>query len=263
MDQSQSVSDVLRKALVVSTKLKLIDFQQWCDLEVNGYGGAEVPPYRIVNGTVKAHNPYNGWIPVIMSDSESQQLISQRAVGQPVGELEHLVSSKEKGHLQMTFPSEALYKIFGRSESFQLGMIPILIIGRSQVVSILEAVRNKILNWSLTLEQNGVLGEDLTFTKEEVQKASGATYNIGQFHGVLGNVLHSEVQVGDYNGIHSKLKDAGIPQKERNELEQILDDMPKAQGPRRTSLMAQGAAWVVRNGEKLGALSGAIKEWFE
>ncbi len=261
MERDQHVSDVLRKANVVAAKLKLTDFQGWCKSELHGYVGSDIPAYRVVKGALKAFNPYNGWIPVVMEDSASQDALSNRAIAQPIGELEDIAANKKDGRLQVPLPHDILLSVFGESESFQLGMVPTLLVGKSQVVGILDSVRNQILDWSLTLEQSGILGEGLTFSKEEVKKAV-ATYNIGHFHGVLGSVNSSNVQVGNYNTIHAQLKECGVPQAERNELEEILDELPKAQGGSKQALMHRGMAWVVRNGDKLGALSDSIRGWF-
>ena len=107
------------------------------------------------------------------------------------------------------------------------------------------------------------MGEGLTFTKDEVEKAAHVTYHIGTFSGVLGNVTSSQLQIGDYNAIHSELKRLGIPQKERNELEAILDEMPKAKGRgNEESVAKRGLAWVMRNAAALGALSDTIRGWF-
>ena len=57
MSKDQDVKDLLRKALVVATKLGLEDFRTWCDGEMKGYE-IEVPQYRKVQGELKAWNPF-------------------------------------------------------------------------------------------------------------------------------------------------------------------------------------------------------------
>jgi AbiTii len=153
--------------------------------------------------------------------------------------------------------------LFGRTRESGLGMVPTLLINRTQIFRVLEAIRNTVLEWSLKLEQSGILGEGMTFTREEVQKAAMVTYNIQSFTGILGNVSSSQIQVGDYNSIHAELKRLGIPQEERNELEQIVDELPKADKEKKTTLLKRGAEWVTRNATALGALSETIRKWFE
>jgi hypothetical protein len=177
-----------------------------------------------VKGSVKAWNPYNGWIPVIMEDSQVHHLISKRSVGQPISELESLAYQKDDGGvLQVPLPHDWIMKLFSKSEEFRLGMVPTLIVDRSQLIGILDAVRNEILNWSLGLESQGILGDGMSFSSEEINKAGSVTYNIKSFQGILGDVSSTNVQIGDYSSIHHALKEKGVSQKERNELENLLD----------------------------------------
>jgi len=196
-------------------------------------------------------------------DIKSQNILSERAIGQPIGELEDISLRAKNDALQIPLPPEIIRKYFANSESYRLGMVPTLLVGRASVVGILEAVRNKILAWSLELEKNGILGEGITFSQKEVQKASHVTFNIGNFSGVLGDISNAQVQIGDYNSIHAALKQMGIPQNERNELEEILDQLPKVKDQQQVGLLEKGRDWFMRNSTSLGTLSETIKKWFE
>ena len=46
LDSSVQVADLLRKALVVATKLKLDEFRQWAERELEGYDKVDLPSYR-------------------------------------------------------------------------------------------------------------------------------------------------------------------------------------------------------------------------
>jgi len=56
LDRNCSVSDLLRRALVVAKKLKLAEFERWVGNELAGYKGPvnEVPEYRVLLGQVCA-----------------------------------------------------------------------------------------------------------------------------------------------------------------------------------------------------------------
>lgn len=45
---------------------------------------------------------------------------------------------------------------------------------KSEIYRILSTIRNKILEWSIILEENGIIGEGMTFTDEEKKKAQEA-----------------------------------------------------------------------------------------
>lgn len=75
LSKDANIESLLRKAYVIAKKLKLKEFEDWIQLEQNGYGSREVPEYRYVQGQIKARNPYYGWIPVVLP-SEIEKVIS-------------------------------------------------------------------------------------------------------------------------------------------------------------------------------------------
>ena len=64
-----------------------------------------------------------------------------------------------------------------------------LIIPQTEIVKIVEEVRNIILNWSLKLEEEGVLGEGMAFTPLESQSAKGTPQAVNNFYGPVHNPL--------------------------------------------------------------------------
>ena len=58
--------------------------------------------------------------------------------------------------------------------------------------SVLDIVRNNILEWTLKLEEKGIMGNDMTFTSEEKKQASTIIYNIGAMN-------NSQIQQGTIN----------------------------------------------------------------
>ena len=49
------------------------------------------------------------------------------------------------------------------------------IVSKSELYRIMSTVRNKILDWAIILEENGVLGEDMTFSEAEKSLASATS----------------------------------------------------------------------------------------
>jgi hypothetical protein len=93
------------------------------------------------------------------------------------------------------------------------------------------------------------------------QKAHSQTFNIQHFTGVLGGVTNSTVNIYDYSSINQQLKERNVPQAERNELENILDELktnPASQ--KRESLIQKGKAWIVKNQEFLGAGASIVRQ---
>src|SRR3990172_11039624 len=155
--QSGSVTELLRKAKIVASKLDLQEFLEWIENELNGYKETDYkkyPPYRFINGEPKGWNPYHGWLPLIFSHEKSQEILSQMPTNQPIGQLEDLYSSGNS-NLQIPYAPKAQNKI---SEATGSRTKFTLMIDRSAVAGVLDAVRNIILDWSLKLEKEGVLG---------------------------------------------------------------------------------------------------------
>src|ERR1700731_741858 len=110
LDPAVPVSDLLRKALVVASKLEQRDLETWINSELNGYPDEpdlNVPPYRRIVGEVKALNPFHGWVPLHSKEPRILELLTNRPCGQRVAELEHLLAKLgDGGHLTMPLPPE-------------------------------------------------------------------------------------------------------------------------------------------------------------
>lgn len=151
-DGGNDVVGLVRRALVVATKLKLPEFADWLNLELSGYEEkAGVPAYRRVPTTLVSHNPYNGTRPVQWGEAdEIYRHFSNALLWQPIGSLTALLQNTDAGK------------------------------GRGQF-GVLDAVRKEILRWSLQLEAEGILGEGMSFSPKEktMAKESQTIHNYG------------------------------------------------------------------------------------
>jgi hypothetical protein len=144
-----SLTEMLRIAKFFAKKVKDEEIVLWIDKELNGYEkDKEVPDYRMVKGQPKAWNPYHGWIPWIIDNPETQKKISQRGVNQRIGEIENLIRS-DSNNLQMPYPEEA-------QKQFSEGLINqfTLIIPKVALIGITESIRNKLIDWTMSLSDN-------------------------------------------------------------------------------------------------------------
>lgn len=76
-----------------------------------------------------------------------------------------------------------------------------LFIPSTNIVKIIDAVRNIVLNWAMKLEEDGILGKGLSFTSEEKEVATKTEYNITNFYGA---VEHSQFQQQTKDSIQVK-----------------------------------------------------------
>ena len=173
---------------------------------MNGYEG-DVPEYRILHGQARIRNPHRGWQPFLIGDLELQGQVCGRHMQNSVRELEHLVSST--GDILVPLPDEfsaSLCELAGAS-AFPIGIF----LPKNGVIKILDIVRTKILDWSLSLQNAGIEGEGLSFSPEEKAVANNpnVTYHIGiigSFAGNLGGNVGRDVHASSSQDVGAELE---------------------------------------------------------
>jgi len=193
LNKSVQASDLLRKAYVVAQKLNFSAFRQWIEKELNGYA-SDLPEYRLTTGQIKAWNPYRGWIPIVFEDPKEGEIYSKRGFDQSIAELEHLVSNrKDNSMLHMPF-SQEIQRRLAKGAGFQTEVT--LLVQHTSIIRIIDAVRNTVLNWSLKLEEEGVLGEGMSFSDVVKSSAARTPQNVNHFYGAMNA---TQIQQGNEN----------------------------------------------------------------
>lgn len=193
-NSGESISSLLRKAYAVARKLKITEFEQWIYSELHGYkcDYNEIPDYRIVSGNLRAFNACHGWVPVIIDDTKLAEILNNRKIPDPITNLEVLVGSNSNS-LMIQLPNDIRKQIAewaGVNTNFSV------FVRKSQVETILETVRNVVLEWSLKLEEDGIMGEDMKFTDNEKTTAQENSYTVNNFYG---DILKSQIQQNSNN----------------------------------------------------------------
>lgn len=189
LDNNANTINLLRKALVVAKKLNLNKFEKWINNEMVGYTSAEldIPEYRKIFGELRAFNPVRGWIPTIINSSEMQSLLTTRKIPNSVSSLQHLIAG-DGDELYISYPGEIeveLGRMFGFETKYQL------VVPKAYVEGILEEIKTIILNWTLELEKDGILGEQMRFSDKEKKKAIEKNYTVNNFYG---DIMNSQIQ---------------------------------------------------------------------
>lgn len=238
--KDSDIEELLRRAKLVSMKLNLSDFENWCDFELMGYKHniAGLPEYRMTIGRLYVFNPYNGrLIPFYLENEEAYKWINTVPLADSVGEYVNLISQETIG-LQVHLPKEALDFLFkAQNKLHGFALEPRLNIEVTQIMSVLTHVRNTIFNWSVNLEKLGILGDGMQFTIEEKEKAMVITnLSIGNMQGIVGHVQDSSVTQSnqmivnqmDLSTLLTTLKSVGISENDLRELQAALtvDDKP-------------------------------------
>ena len=197
------ILNALRKAHLIASKLRLTEFDAWITSELNGYykNSQDIPDYRKVNGQLKAWNPYHGWIPVVIHDTKIQELLCMRKIGNSISDILTLYNNSD-GYITMNYPGDMEREISDLCE------VPFpttysLHISKHLLKSIIDKVGNCLLEWTIKLEKEGILGENMRFSQEETNMAKEIPQQINNYYGTIvnGDVSQSQVVSGDHNTV--------------------------------------------------------------
>lgn len=234
-DGKYEISDLLRKALLVATKLNLNEHRDWILSELNGYRDSSLlPEYRIIHGDLRAQNPYHGLIPFILPHADLMETVTKIRLSESVSSIEQLASSEKKGSICFFFGPEQEAALMRMQGNYALR--PLRVVGGNVLLAVIQSVRTRILEWALSLEAAGILGEGLSFSEKERSVAmTNKTIQIQNFQGVLGDVSGGSITQsntititpGNFDSLAQYLKEQGVQSKEIKELEIAIADDPE------------------------------------
>lgn len=235
------ILNALRKAHIIAVKLKLGDFDKWINQELNGYGPKEeVPNYRKVRGALYAFNPYRGWTPTMIPNAETEKLICNRDIVNSISSLIELYANS-KDSVYMSYNGEML-ELLNRMFSLPMDMQFSLHINKSCLKEILEHVKDTLLQWTLKLEEMGILGEGLEFTEQEKTIAKDIIQTVNNYFGatsVINSPSNSQIVTADNVSIEfdyieaekniaelrNKIESEDIEESDKNDALEIVDEI--------------------------------------
>ncbi len=283
MDSGTHLPDLLRRALLVATKLNLTESKNWIMDELNGYKDIErLPGYRRISGQLKIHNPFYGLTPFVISDTKLADAVRQVIVSESVESLQHLVREGSNADT-LAFPfSPEQEAILMRMQGGFDPLQPTREVGKSQIAAILEKIRTRILDWALSLEAEGILGEGVTFSKEEKERAqNNPSVHIENFQGVLGDVsggnisqtMSMTIVPSQFSSLAQYLGSIGVEKEDIALLEKAIgqDPEPKSKdkfGERVSAWLghmvvkAADGSWNIALGTASGLLAMAIAKFY-
>lgn len=246
-DQSSDLATVLRKGLIVASKLGLVDLRAWILRELNGYGRKDdVPDYRHIKTRIAYDGP-RGEVAIHFKNAEQSREFSRYEMRLSIAQLTHLLKSGEgQGpDLGVSMPPELASFLVEQAGNDGL-LNPVMRFNRSYVENILDRVRTSLLEWALELEKAGIVGSDITFSSEEVNKATSTTiFNIQTFQGILGAVsnstvtqdLRQHIHRADFESLRRALAEKGISSDDLKALKVAIESDPsqvhgRALGPK-------------------------------
>lgn len=278
-ESHHDITDLLRKALLAATKLKLDEFRNWINKELGGYRDGDVPIYRKARAKIYLKNPYHGLIPVYFPTEEIADAFCEVEIRDPIGNIVSVLAGRDDSKTGPIYPLTPNQERFLLSQqNGGLNLPPIRAVTYNALETVIDSVRTQILEWSLRLEDKGILGEGMTFSSEEKKIAIGnQEINIKNFQGILGNVENSSVsqqlemniQKDNFESLKRYLFSIGLEEKDVNELKNAIskDTPPKTKdgfGEKVSSWIgkmiskAASGSWQVGVGAAGGLLAKAI-----
>lgn len=277
------VTSLLRRVKVVAARAEVPALDSWVEHELDGYpADAELPEYR-GPFAVEVLGNFSGYfgaalrnapIPSIAFAKEYRggQLFNIAFV-QPIAQLEELARPQGDEGLQAAWPANSvamvnmmmkrgellLYEDMGLQQAWQ-------VISRGQLVSIVDAVRNRILDLALTIEkthpETGQAGAP-PLPAEQMQHIVthiyGDSTNVAVASTGFSQALN--VEVGDKDALAQFLLSLGIPPREIDDLHAAIEEdgeVTGALGPATTGWLGSLMAKATQLG--IGAAGGVIAD---
>jgi hypothetical protein len=190
-----SVSDLLRKCKILAARLGSDSLAEWVRKELDGYGDAELPPYRFLSH-VESKGTFSGPmgsmirnapIPVEILGEAIAKTIRECRLPEGVTVYEDLTRS-ENGNFQLPWPS-SVTALFARDIYDNLVCLQAWrVIPRGAMIQIIDSVRTKVLEFALEIERQNPDAGDAPVNSAPIPHSiveRAVNYN---FHGSVGNV---------------------------------------------------------------------------
>lgn len=273
VDPTVDLPTLLRKCKILASRLGNENFKNWVDNELNGYDNPEqLPEYRILDVESQGHfvglagrQLKNAPIPPSCLPKELRKLVKKLKMGEGVGELSMLVRGEKTNLLQSAWPADIVAHYGDRIYENMNCLGAWRVIGKGQVVGILDIVRNKVLSFVLEIEAEAPEAGDALPSEQPIPKKRVGQLYQTIIHGNVGNVSagsshfsqNATVQViqNDFESLKRFLIGQGITESDIAELKDAVSKDPPPTSP--NSFGKKVSSWLGKMVSK--AASGAWK----
>jgi hypothetical protein len=275
VDGKSDLSTLLRKCLVLGSRLGHQELKEWANWELDGYPeSSELPDYRILHGLesfghflgIAGSALQNVPVSVFRLPEEVRHDYANPPIRQGVRAITEMVNAgKNDGTVRWAWPAGApeVFDHEGYRPDLHL-MQAWINVPVAALVGILDTIRNRVLNFALEIE--GILGPDDEVPSQESKetKAAQITQTFHQtIYGPVSNVGTADsisqtliVTPGDLEGLKARLREKGLPEPDLQELEKAIK-ADEAE-PKPTEHLGKNVAnWLGNTVKKAG--SGALK----
>ncbi|MGO6689941.1 AbiTii domain-containing protein [Rhizobium leguminosarum] len=238
------ISSLLRKVMLLASNLDSDQLEDWVRHELHGYpDGVDVPAYRIFYMNFKVSGANSRWqitgqnVPQIaVCDAVGDANLSVFKCSQPIGTINEDEVKSSKGVMTVNLDNYVLLlqgKIFPPNFAITRFWAEI---SSSQILGIIDAVRNRVLEFVLALKKSYPTADDVEWIKNQesgaatVSQVFNTTINNGNA-GVIGSANASTVNItvnhGNLQDLRTQLTQHGVSVEDLKELEAALSDEPE------------------------------------
>jgi hypothetical protein len=273
-DSSTPLSNLLRKAKVLATRLDDRRLEEWVDKELNGYATSDShPPYRRVGPNRVAADfsgPYgsglrNGEIPSAIIDRGDRETLFHHTFLHGVAHYEAILAERsEDGQLFVHWPGNALLKYQNKVYEGLTLMRAMQQLSPASLAGLLDGVRNRLLELALQVERENPDAGEAPIGSQPVAAArvERIVQNVlvygGQNTIAAGEVTQHVQQIttgAAWDAIRQELEGVGIPSYEIEGLRYALEVDGEATAAGDLGPVTQG--WIGRIAGKVA--SGALE----
>lgn len=285
VDSKTDLATLLRKCKILAVRLKSREFKEWVEHELDGYPNIEsLPPYRILKVMSKGHfsGPFgsglrNADIPTMNIPQEIREYLEYSHLTGSVASLESVTQgSGGRGVAQEAWPTDVVALM---AERFYHNMVCVQawkVLPIPAMVGVLNAIRNKIINFALEIEAEAPDAGDAPASSnpvpQELVRQIFNTYIMGTVHNVASggsnmdrSINVSGGQVGAANqGDHAHVN---VTQNVQNnpgvvelvaQLRDLITKEPGLVGPKKAEAIEQVDA-IQEEAERPQLRSGRVK----
>ncbi|MBU6427709.1 MAG: hypothetical protein KGR26_01740 [Cyanobacteria bacterium REEB65] len=160
VDEGSSLATVLRRAKILAARLAYQPLEEWVEKELNGYKcrAQELPSYRIVHTGTYGHfndgyrQPRNYPVPPSALPEELRAYAQQAYFAMGVAALEEL-SRRSEESLKLAWGADLVRYVSNKIMRGWDCMDLWKVVSRSDVVGVVDAIRNRVLTFALEVEK--------------------------------------------------------------------------------------------------------------
>jgi len=251
------ITTLLRKAKVLAARVGSDELSSWVDLELNGYPDrALLPEYRIAD--VRALGTFagpfgsgarNAPIPASCIPEGYRDWAQKAYLVLPISGYEELLKKKDAGSFQAPWPPDLIAHVAGDIYQNMNLVTAYAEVPRAAVVTVVDGVRNRLLNYALELEKIAPdAGEgDAQASPVSKEQMSQVFHNhiygsVGTFAAGTGISISVGTQIvtGDFATLRAGLEEVGVDEQDINALQEAIQE----DGPQQRGFGRKVADWV-------------------